>query len=389
MITSRFRFIALIACALMAVVVVGSTAAADDNTSPTLSIATSPANPTPGTEVTITATVTPGTNPDSTGLAVSCDVSWATQTGSVALFPDATGLMFSRTVSVRSTAAPGERVGSCTVSDDQTRSTQAPYSITIAAAQTNAPPTVSAGAPSPVEEGGSVQLAATGSDPEGGSLTYAWDLDNNGSYETQGRTPTFSAAALDGPSTYTVGVQVTDDGSATATDTATINVVNVSPTATFGAPASSSPGALFTLSLTGPNDPSTADTAAGFTYAFDCGSGFGDFGSASTASCPTSDTGTQSVGGRIRDRNGGVTEYNATVRVTMTFASLCELVRSYATDPKVADDLCAKLAQAESAPTESARAGLLGAFRNQVDAKAGKGLTAEQAGELKLLSTRL
>ena len=58
-------------------------------------------------------------------------------------------------------------------------------------------------------------------------------------------------------------------------------------------------------------------------------------------------------------------------------------------DPKVADDLCDKLTNAESARNENARAGLLGAFRNQVDAKTGKGLTPAQAAELKLLSTRL
>jgi PKD domain-containing protein/endonuclease/exonuclease/phosphatase family protein len=253
----------------------------------------------------------------------------------------------------------------------------------------NQPPTVSAGGPYTVAEGGSVALAATGNDPEGGPLTYAWDLDNNGSYETSGRTPTFSAAALDGPSSHTVAVQVRDDAGATATDTATVNVMNVAPTATFEAPATTSAGFPFALSLTSPHDPSAADTAAGFTYAFDCGSGYGAFGSASAASCPTSDVGTRSVGGKIRDEDGGVTTYGATVRVTVTFASLCALVGSYATDPKVADDLCAKLAQAEAAPMGTARDGLLAAFRNQVDAKVDKGLTADQAAELKLLSTRL
>jgi uncharacterized protein len=253
----------------------------------------------------------------------------------------------------------------------------------------NQPPTVSAGGPYTVGEGGSVQLTANGSDPEGGPLTYAWDLDNNGTYETTGNTVTFSAAALDGPSSRTVGVQVTDDGGATATDTAAVNVTNVAPTATFDAPASASAGFPFTLSLTSPQDPSTADTGAGFTYAFDCGSGYGAFGPASTASCPTSDVGTRSVGGKIRDKDGGVTEYRASVPVTVTFNSLCDLVRVYSSDPKVADDLCAKLAQAQSAPMGSARDGLLAAFRNQVDAKTGKGLTADQAAELNLLSMRL
>jgi hypothetical protein len=253
----------------------------------------------------------------------------------------------------------------------------------------NQPQTVQAGGPYSVAEGGSVVLSATGSDPEGGPLTYAWDLDNDGSYETAGQTATFSAAALDGPSTRTVGVRVTDNGGARATDSATINVTNVAPDATFVAPASTPAGFAFTLSLTSAHDPSAADTAAGFEYAFDCGSGYGAFGASSTASCPTSDTGSLSVGGKIRDKDGGVSEYRATVSVTVTFKSLCDLVRSYATDPKVADDLCAKLAQAEAAPSGASRDGLLTAFRNQVDAKVDKGLTAQPAAEFKLLSTRL
>jgi hypothetical protein len=168
-----------------------------------------------------------------------------------------------------------------------------------------------------------------------------------------------------------------------------VTIHNVAPTATFNAPASAPAGFAFTVSLSSPHDPSAADTAAGFTYAFDCGSGYGAFASASSASCPTTDTGTRSVGGKIRDKDGGVTEYRATVQVFVTFASLCDLVRSFATEPKVADDLCDKLAKAEGAPNANARAGLLGAFRNQVDAKTGKGLTSGQASLLKLLSTRL
>jgi hypothetical protein len=145
--------------------------------------------------------------------------------------------------------------------------------------------------------------------------------------------------------------------------------------------------------LTGPADPSAADTAAGFTYAFDCGSGYGAYGAASSTSCPTGDTGSLSVGGKVRDKDGGVTEYRGTVVVVTTFDSLCALVRSYALRAQDADALCAKLAQAAQAPTATARAGLLNAFRNDVDAKTGtepgKSFTAEQGALLKLLSTRL
>ena len=144
-------------------------------------------------------------------------------------------------------------------------------------------------------------------------------------------------------------------------------------------------GFPFTLSLTSPSDPSKADTDAGFTYAYDCG----DMNYAASASCTTSDVASLTVHATIQDKDGGSTTYTGTVQVIVTFDSLCDLARSYATDPKVADDLCAKLATAEAATTPTAHDGALGAFRNQADAKVGKGLTAAQAQELKLLSTRL
>ena len=103
----------------------------------------------------------------------------------------------------------------------------------------NAAPTVSAGGPYAVDEGSSTTLSATGSDPEGGALTYAWDLDNNGTYETPGQSVSFSAD--DGPVTRLVNVRVTDDIGQTATSQASVDVHNVAPTATFSAPASTSP----------------------------------------------------------------------------------------------------------------------------------------------------
>ena len=89
----------------------------------------------------------------------------------------------------------------------------------------NDPPTVDAGGPYFVVEGGTVLVSALGSDPNGGTLTYAWDLDNNGTFETPGQTATFSAAALTAPATRTIKVQVTDNGGLTATDEATVFVI--------------------------------------------------------------------------------------------------------------------------------------------------------------------
>jgi VCBS repeat-containing protein len=57
-----------------------------------------------------------------------------------------------------------------------------------------------------VNEGDSIIVSASGSDIEGEALTYDWDLDNNGSFETPGRSSLFSAENLSGPSTYNIKV---------------------------------------------------------------------------------------------------------------------------------------------------------------------------------------
>lgn len=450
----------------------------------------------PGTDITITATVTPGANPDSTGLAVNCDLSWAGLPPSSELTPDASGLVFTIDVTVPSDAVPGLRMGSCTVTDDQDRFSSASYSVnitsgssdeapivsshtpdsdatdvaadanigivfsepvdvadgwydiecdtsgvhtaavsggptsylldpnedfvggegctvmldptlitdqgsnelagetnwsfTVASAPGNQPPTVSANGPYTVNEGATAHLSASGTDPEGGSLTYAWDLDNNGTFETVGQN--VDLAAADGPASRTVSVQVTDSGGSTAVDTTTVSIANVAPTATFNPPASTFAGFPFDLSLTAPHDASSADQAAGFMYAFDCGDGYGPFGSAVSAACPTTDTGTLSVGAEIKDKDGGVTEYRASVDVVVSFSSLCFLVSDLVTDPDVAAGLCAKLdaaARAHERGALRAEQHQLRAFCNQVDAQTAKAISTDDAALLKTLSTRL
>ena len=231
----------------------------------------------------------------------------------------------------------------------------------------NAAPSIDANGPYTVGEGGSVSLSATGTDPNGDALTYAWDLDDNGTYETAGQTVAFSAASIDGPAMRTVGVRVSD-GTASATDTAQVTITNAPPSATFVAPATVNAGNPFTLALTNPADPAPADVAAGFTYAFDCGSGYGPFGAASTTSCPTSNVGVLSVGGKIRDKDGGVSEYRSTVQAVVTVASLCALTEQFVTKEGVAHSMCAKL-----------ESGSIKAYINEVEAQAGKSLTQAQA----------
>ncbi|HJR26049.1 MAG TPA: ExeM/NucH family extracellular endonuclease [Acidimicrobiales bacterium] len=89
----------------------------------------------------------------------------------------------------------------------------------------NASPTVDAGGPYAVVEGSSTTVSATGNDPDGDALTYAWDLDGNGTFETAGQSATFSAAGIEAPASRTIAVQVTDAGGLTSTDTAVVNVI--------------------------------------------------------------------------------------------------------------------------------------------------------------------
>jgi len=95
----------------------------------------------------------------------------------------------------------------------------------------NDPPTADAGGPYSTVEGTDVTVSAAGSsDPDtGDSLTYEWDLDDDGSFDdATGVSATFSDVGRDG--SFTVRVRARDTADATATDSATVTVTNVAPT---------------------------------------------------------------------------------------------------------------------------------------------------------------
>jgi hypothetical protein len=132
-----------------------------------------------------------------------------------------------------------------------------PFTITVT--NVNESPTANGGGPYTVPEGGSVTLTGSGSDPDAGdSLTYLWDLDNNGTFETAEQIVVFSAAGLDGPSSRTVVLRVTDAGGLSSQSLATITVTNVAPTAVNDSAATNEDQPVTIAVLSNDSDPAGA-----------------------------------------------------------------------------------------------------------------------------------
>ena len=181
--------------------------------------------------------------------------------------------------------------------------------------------TVDAGGPYSATEGGSVLVTATGSDSNNDVLTYAWDLDNDGTFETAGQSVNFVVGSQDGPNSFPVTVKASDPSGLFAVATTTIDVANVAPTATFTAPTTVNKGETFAASFSGASDPSGADTQAGFHYAFDCNGGsltsatYATSGTSTSVNCTFPISGNYTVSGKVMDKDEGSNVYTAAVFV--------------------------------------------------------------------------
>jgi PKD repeat protein len=170
----------------------------------------------------------------------------------------------------------------------------------------NVAPTADADGPYTVDEGDTVGLNGDGTDPVDTPLTYAWDLDNNGSFETSGQNPTFDATSLDGPTTVTVALRVSDDDGGVTTDTTTISVDNVAPTASATNDGPVDEGSPVTITA----DQTDAGSLDTFEYQFDCdNNGVYEIGwqTSSNAQCTFDDDtgGPFTVRVQVRDDDGG------------------------------------------------------------------------------------
>ena len=104
----------------------------------------------------------------------------------------------------------------------------------------NTPPTAVASAtPTSGAAPLTVSLSGSGSsDPDpGATLTYAWDLDDDGAFDDA--TGATASWTYQQPGTYTPELRVTDNLGASDTDAVTVTAGNSPPTATISSPASS------------------------------------------------------------------------------------------------------------------------------------------------------
>lgn len=162
------------------------------------------------------------------------------------------------------------------------------------------------------DEGGTFNFHAAAVDPNGDPITFAWDLNNDGSFNDATGQNASIVFADDG--LYRIGVEVQDDHHNAAHGFLLVQVRNVAPTPTIqGAPGDSYEGTKLDLTST-VSDPGVLDT---FTYAWQVtkdGAPYA-FGAAPTLSFTPDDNGSYVVTLTVTDNGGGVGTDTRTITV--------------------------------------------------------------------------
>ncbi|WP_081690940.1 PKD domain-containing protein [Conexibacter woesei] len=249
-------------------------------------------------------------------------------------YDDATGARPALTAAQAATFGMGDgpatHAVAVQVSDPSAATSTASVNVTV----TNVAPTPSvSGVPTPGTEGRSWTLHVSGTDPsaaDAAGLHYGVDTDDDGTYDFGGDTYAEGTTATDftitptDSGTQTFDVAVTDKDGGNTFISVDYDVDNVAPTATLSTGGPVDEGSSGTASFSDQADPSSADTAAGFRYAYDLDNdGRWDIGdgtyagstTSSSAAVPTTDDGTVTVRAAIIDQDGASNTYTKTLTV--------------------------------------------------------------------------
>jgi hypothetical protein len=190
------------------------------------------------------------------------------------------------------------------------------------------PNNVSANGPYTANQGQTLTHNGSGSDPNGGPVSFAWDLNNDSIFERPGQSITNTWLST---GVFTIGLIVTDTGNLTTTVTTTVTVNNITPTinSISRSPLVVNQGELVTVTVTatdpgGPSDP--------LTYAFDCNDdGTYDIGpqSSNEVACTMRPAGpSRTIRVRVTDFNGASVTGTTTVTVNNVAPTISSISRS-------------------------------------------------------------
>jgi PKD repeat protein len=259
-------------------------------------------------------------NPATTGASVTFNASASKDSdGSIARYVwdlDGNGTFETDTGTAasvsRSYPTAGDRQIGLRVTDNKGATAKTTHTLTIQ----NSPPSASfTVSPNPASVGATVVFDASASkDSDGTIAKYEWDLNGDGSYETDtGTTPAISGS-YGTVGERTIRLRVTDNDGGVTTTTKALVVQNAPPTASFTATPEAAPtGTAVSFNAAASKDPD--GTIAKYEWDLD---GNGSYetstGATATASTTYATPGARTVGLRVTD-NGGAT---ATTTRTVT-----------------------------------------------------------------------
>ncbi|HEU5252502.1 MAG TPA: PKD domain-containing protein [Solirubrobacterales bacterium] len=172
--------------------------------------------------------------------------------------------------------------------------------------------------PNPAQTAEVVNFDASGSsDPDGTIAKYEWDLDGNGSYETETGTEAVATRSYAIAGSYDVRLRVTDSSGNKSSTLRTVTVTNRAPVSSFAAtPSAVNKGQLVSFDGSGSSD--SDGTVVKYEWDLD---GNGTYetntGTTATASRSYSSAGTVETRLRVTDDKGATAVSTKTVTVTL------------------------------------------------------------------------
>jgi PKD repeat protein len=183
----------------------------------------------------------------------------------------------------------------------------------------NGIPVANAGGPYTGDEGSDITLDASGSsDPGNDIVSYVWDFDGDGEFDDAvGETAIFNSTDS---GVFEVSLKVTDLDGLDSTDTASVTVENVTPTADAGGPYTGFENVPVSFDASGSTDP--GDDIVSYEWDFD-GDGEFDDASGQFVDFTFATFGSYTVALRVTDADDAIGTDTASVEISEQPPEVC------------------------------------------------------------------